>query len=112
VAEVPPMPIFDRACLDLPQPWEAVPAVAPALRPGGIVFAHCPNLSQVERFVAALRTVGGFGLMQTIEVLQRGWAVRERSLRPVHRMVAHTGFLTFARRLADGAVFETESEGF
>jgi tRNA (adenine57-N1/adenine58-N1)-methyltransferase len=103
---------LDRVLLDLPEPWLAVPIAAECLRPGGIVFAHCPNVSQVQRFVDALRERGGFGLMETVEVLQRGWTVRGRSLRPAHRMVAHTGFLTFARRLATDQVFETEGEGF
>lgn len=103
---------FDRAGLDLPEPWRAVPAFAAALRPGGTLFTMCPNLSQVERFLTALREHGGFGLMETVEVLERPWAIRGRSLRPAHRMVAHTGFLTFARRLSGDAVFETEGEGF
>jgi tRNA (adenine57-N1/adenine58-N1)-methyltransferase len=100
---------LDRVLLD---PWGAVPVALAALRPGGVLFAHCPNVSQVQRFLDALREAGGFGLMETIEVLQRGWTVRGRSLRPAHRMVAHTGFLSFARRLAGDAVFETEGEGF
>ena len=100
---------FDRALLDLPEPWQAVPAFAAALLPGGVIFAHCPNVSQVARFCEALREHGGFGLIQTMEVLQRGWTIRGRSMRPDHRMVAHTGFLTFARRLAGEEVFETES---
>jgi tRNA (adenine57-N1/adenine58-N1)-methyltransferase len=103
---------FDRVCLDLPQPWDIADVVVRALRPGGIVFAHCPNLTQVQRFFDALRERRGFGLFETIELLQRGWAVRERSLRPMHRMVAHTGFLTFARRLAEPVNFEVESEGY
>jgi tRNA (adenine57-N1/adenine58-N1)-methyltransferase catalytic subunit len=103
---------LDRALLDLPEPWRAVPALVSAVRPGGIVFAHCPNVSQVQRFLDGLREAGGFGLFETVEVLQRGWTVRGRSLRPSHRMVAHTGFLTFARRLAGSEVFEAESEGF
>jgi tRNA (adenine57-N1/adenine58-N1)-methyltransferase len=103
---------LDRALLDLPEPWQAVPALRAAVRPGGVLFAHCPNVSQVQRFLDALREAGGFGLFETIEVLQRGWTVRGRSLRPSHRMVAHTGFLTFARRLAGDDVFESESEGF
>ena len=103
---------LDRALLDVPEPWRAVPALLASLRPGGIVFAHCPNVSQVQRFLDGLREAGGFGLFETIEVLQRGWTVRGRSLRPSHRMVAHTGFLTFARRLAGEGTFETESEGF
>lgn len=103
---------FDRVCLDLPEPWRALPQVAPALRPGGILFTLSPNVSQVQRVADALRELGGFGLIETLELLERGWTVRGRSLRPAHRMVAHTAFLTFARRLAGGEVFETESEGF
>lgn len=99
----------DRALLDLPEPWQAVPAFAGALRPGGVIFAHCPNVSQVARFCDSLREHGGFGLIQTMELLQRGWTIRGRSMRPDHRMVAHTGFLTFARRLAGDTVFEIES---
>jgi tRNA (adenine57-N1/adenine58-N1)-methyltransferase len=102
----------DRVLLDLAEPWQALPAAAGALRPGGVVFAHCPNASQVQRFCEALRETGGFGLIETVEVLERGWTVRGRSLRPSHRMVAHTGFLTFARRLAGPEVFEVEGEGF
>jgi tRNA (adenine57-N1/adenine58-N1)-methyltransferase catalytic subunit len=102
----------DRVLLDLPEPWLALPGAAEALRPGGMVFAHCPNATQVQRFCDELREVGGFGLIETVEVLERGWTVRGRSLRPAHRMVAHTGFLTFARRLAGPEVFEAESEGF
>ncbi len=87
---------MDRVLLDLAEPWQAVPHVKSALRPGGIVFAHCPNVSQVQRFF----------------LLQRGWTVRGRSMRPSHRMVAHTGFLCFARRLAEDELFEPEGEGF
>jgi tRNA (adenine57-N1/adenine58-N1)-methyltransferase len=103
---------MDRALLDLSEPWQAVPGVKAALRPGGIVFAHCPNVSQVQRFFDCLREVQGFGMLEAYELLQRGWTVRGRSMRPSHRMVAHTGFLCFARRLAEEALFEPEGEGF
>jgi tRNA (adenine57-N1/adenine58-N1)-methyltransferase len=102
----------DCVLLDLAEPWQAVGTVRSALRPGGIVFAHCPNVSQVQRFFDALREAGGFGLLEVFELMQRGWTVRGRSLRPSHRMVAHTGFLCFARRLAEDEVFEPEGEGF
>jgi tRNA (adenine57-N1/adenine58-N1)-methyltransferase len=103
---------MDRVLLDLPEPWNAVPGAKAALRPGGIVFAHCPNVSQVQRFFDCLREVRGFGMLEVFELLQRGWTVRGRSLRPSHRMVAHTGFLCFARRLAHDDLFEPEGEGF
>ena len=102
----------DRVLLDLPEPWKALAPAAAALRPGGMVFAHCPNTTQVQRFCDEMREAGGFGLLETVELLERGWTVRGRSVRPSHRMVAHTGFLTFARRLAGPELFETESEGF
>ena len=103
---------MDRVLLDLPEPWQAVGAIRAALRPGAIVFAHCPNVSQVQRFFDCLREVRGFGMLEAYEVLQRGWTVRGRSMRPSHRMVAHTGFLCFARRLAEDELFEPEGEGF
>ena len=103
---------MDRVLLDLPEPWLAAPAAKSALRPGGIVFAHCPNVSQVQRFFDCLRELRGFGMLEAFEVLQRGWTVRGRSMRPSHRMVAHTGFLCFARRLAEDELFEPEGEGF
>lgn len=104
--------LADRVFLDLPEPWQAVAWTRSALVPGGIVFAHCPNVSQAQRMADALREAGGFGMIEVVELLQRGWTVRGRSMRPAHRMVAHTGFLLFARRLAGDAGFETEGEGF
>ncbi len=103
---------LDRVLLDLPEPWQAVAWSKEALKPGGILFAHCPNISQAQRTTEALREARGFGLLEVLEVLEREWVVRGRSLRPAHRMVAHTGFLLFARRLAGEEVFETEGEGF
>ena len=103
---------FDCVLLDLAEPWLAVATARAALRPGGIVFAHCPNVSQVQRFFDGLREARGFGLLEAFELMQRGWTVRGRSMRPSHRMVAHTGFLCFARRLAEDDLFEPEGEGF
>jgi len=103
---------LDRVLLDLPEPWQAAAVAKETLRPGGIVFAHCPNVSQVQRFFDCLRELRGFGMLEAFELLQRGWTVRGRSMRPSHRMVAHTGFLCFARRLAGDELFEPEGEGF
>jgi tRNA (adenine57-N1/adenine58-N1)-methyltransferase len=112
VAGLPEGETFDRVALDLAEPWAAVDAAARGLRAGGLLFAHCPNVSQAQRLLDALRERRGFGLMRVVEVLERPWTVRGRSVRPSHRMVAHTGFLAFARRLAGEETFETESEGF
>jgi tRNA (adenine57-N1/adenine58-N1)-methyltransferase len=68
-----------------------------------VLTAFVPTALQVKETVDALRAHGGFGVVETVETLLRFWHVRERSVRPAHRMVAHTGFLVFARRLADAA---------
>ena len=67
---------FDRVVLDMPEPWGPLPAVL------------------------ALQALG-FEQVATFEVLHRPWHVTERSVRPDHRMVAHTGFITVARRGGD-----------
>jgi tRNA (adenine57-N1/adenine58-N1)-methyltransferase len=89
---------LDRILLDMPEPWRVVPHAAEALRPGGILLAYLPTINQTAQLRAALDD-GPFGLADTTEILRRTWHVEPRSVRPDHRMVAHTGFLTTARRL-------------
>ena len=93
---------LDRIVLDLPEPWRAVGPTTAALAPGGIICCYLPTVPQVQQTVQALRT-GGFGLLSTLEGLVRTWNVDDRSVRPDHRMVAHTGFLVTARKLAQVA---------
>jgi tRNA (adenine57-N1/adenine58-N1)-methyltransferase len=90
---------LDRIVLDLPEPWRVVKHTVEALRPGGILCAYLPTILQVGRLREELATAP-FGMTETLEVLQRGWHVEGQSIRPDHRMVAHTGFLTVARLLA------------
>lgn len=92
---------MDRVVLDLPEPWRVVKAAEETLRPGGILVSYLPTIGQVSTLRDAL-THSGFGLAETIEVLQRSWHVEGQSVRPDHRMVAHTGFLTSARLLGRG----------
>jgi tRNA (adenine57-N1/adenine58-N1)-methyltransferase len=94
----------DRLVIDIAEPWQALDAAAAALRPGAVVVGFIPTVLQVKQLVDALRAHGGFGAIETVETLLRFWHVRDRSVRPAHRMVAHTGFLVVARRLARGAV--------
>ncbi len=92
---------LDRVMLDLPEPWRVVKHAEAALRPGGILVAYLPTIGQVGRLREALNE-SAFGMAETIEVLQRSWHVDGQSIRPDHRMVAHTGFLTHARLLVSG----------
>lgn len=90
---------LDRIVLDLPEPWQVVKHAATALRPGGILVSYLPTILQVSTLRETLAE-SVFGMAQTLEVLNRGWNVDGQSVRPDHRMVAHTGFLTVARKLA------------
>jgi len=54
----------------------------------------------VQQTVDALRS-SGFGMIETLEGLVRTWKIEGQSVRPDHRMVAHTGFLVTARKLID-----------
>ncbi len=89
---------LDRMVLDLPEPWQAAAHASEALAPGGILTSFLPTVLQVRDLAEALRRLGTFELIETVEVLVRPWEVGVRSVRPSHRMVAHTGFITTARR--------------
>jgi tRNA (adenine57-N1/adenine58-N1)-methyltransferase len=91
----------DRIILDLPDPAPVIPAAAAALRPGGMLACWVPTTLQLESLGQALRAEARFVEPRTSEILQRFWHVASNSIRPDHRMVAHTGFLTTAWRLSD-----------
>jgi tRNA (adenine57-N1/adenine58-N1)-methyltransferase len=97
-----PETAIDRIVLDLPEPWRAVGTTTEALVPGGIMCSYLPTIPQVQQVVEAMRG-GGFGLMNTFEILRRTWNIDGQSVRPDHRMVAHTGFIVTGRKLAAGA---------
>lgn len=90
---------LDRIVLDLPEPWQVVPHAEKALRPGGILLSYSPSITQVMQLTEALAR-GPFAEISTTEVLNRTWHIEGAAVRPDHRMVAHTGFLTRARLLA------------
>lgn len=88
----------DRVVLDVPEPWQAVAGAAEALVMGGILISFLPTILQVHQLVGQLHEDGRFQMVETVETLLRPWHVTERSVRPTHRMVAHSGFLTTAVR--------------
>lgn len=91
---------LDRIVLDVPEPWRAVESAAAALRPGGILLTYLPTVPQVAQTVETIRRSGAFAMIETAETLLRPWNIEGASVRPAHRMVAHTAFLTTARRVA------------
>ena len=92
-----------RVVLDLPEPWHCVDPAASALAPGGLLLTYLPSVPQVMQVTEALWDHGSFTDVATSETLVRGWDVDGVAVRPAHRMVAHTAFLTRARRVPSRA---------
>ena len=99
---------LDRVLLDLPEPWRVVEHAQDALAPGGILLAYLPTINQTAELRERLAR-SRFAFAETFEILRRTWHVEGRSVRPDHRMVAHTGFITTARRVSSR--WDEESAG-
>jgi len=92
---------IDRLFLDLPEPGRALEVVGAALRPGGVLTCYVPTAIQLRDTVEALAANRNFGEIESFETLMRNWHVKGMSVRPVHRMIAHSAFIIVARRLAE-----------
>jgi tRNA (adenine57-N1/adenine58-N1)-methyltransferase len=87
---------FDRVVLDVPEPWAVLDAALAAMTPGAVLCGYLPTTGQVQSLVLAMEGAG-FRRVESFELLLRPWHVTERSVRPDHRMVGHTGFITVGR---------------
>jgi tRNA (adenine57-N1/adenine58-N1)-methyltransferase len=65
-------------------------------------LSFVPTVPQVVQTVEALERATVFGMVETFETLLRTWSIKGRSVRPDHRMVAHSGFITVARKIESG----------
>jgi tRNA (adenine57-N1/adenine58-N1)-methyltransferase len=109
--EAPPFSeTFDRIILDLPEPWKAAESASILLKDGGILISLSPQVFQLQMMARALRRKG-FRCFQIFEILKRDWLISESRTRPADRMIAHTGFLLFARKTADLSWEENEANG-
>lgn len=88
----------DAFFLDVPNPYDLIAQVRTVLKPGGFFSAIIPTFNQVEKTLHALRH-NHFAFIEVCEVLLRHYKPEPSRLRPTDRMVAHTGFLIFARRI-------------
>ncbi len=88
----------DAFFLDVPNPYDYIEQVRAAIKPGGFFCALSPTFNQVEKTLIALRKQK-FAFIEVCEILLRFYKAEPSRIRPTDRMVAHTGFLTFARRI-------------
>jgi len=88
----------DSFFLDVPNPYDYTAQVRSALKPGGFLCCLIPTFNQVEKTLYSLRRER-FAFINVCEILLRFFQPEPNKLRPTDRMVAHTGFLVFARRI-------------
>ncbi len=88
----------DSFFLDVPNPYDYIAQVRAALKPGGFLCCLIPTFNQVEKTLSALRH-NKFAFIEVCEILLRYYKPEPSRLRPTDRMVAHTGFLIFGRRI-------------
>ena len=94
----------DRVILDMLEPWECLDTVAEILVPGGVFMTYVATVPQLMKVMEGIREEKCFTEPRAWESLVREWKVEGLATRPEHRMNAHTAFLVWARRLADGVV--------
>src|SRR5512140_72552 len=88
----------DSFFLDVPNPYDYIEQVRAALKPGGFFCTLIPTFNQVEKLLYSLQR-NKFAFLEMCEVLLRYYKTEPSRLRPTDRMVAHTGFLVFGRRI-------------
>lgn len=90
---------IDLITLDLPEPSKALKQAQKALKQGGFLVSYLPSITQVSEFVESVKKEKNLIYLKTVELLEREWKIDGRIARPEFRMLGHTGFLTFVRRV-------------
>lgn len=89
----------DVIILDLPEPWKVIENANLALKSGGFLVSYSPSIPQIIDFVNTILKNKNFCHVKTLELIEREWEVEERVVRPKTRMIGHTGFISFCRKI-------------
>jgi tRNA (adenine57-N1/adenine58-N1)-methyltransferase len=93
---------YDRVIFDMLAPWDCLESAFQALIPGGVLCCYVATTTQLSKTAEALKARGDFSEPESFETLLRSWHHEGLAVRPMHSMNAHTGFLLFTRKLAEG----------
>jgi len=91
---------IDSVVLDMPQPWEAIEKVKNVLKLSGTIVSFSPTIEQVKKTTFAMKNHNFFEV-NTYELMKRTLQVKENATRPQSRMIGHTGYMTFGRKIKD-----------
>ncbi len=90
----------DALFLDVREPWQFLAQAHAALKGGGFFGSLVPTTNQISDLLAEMDRLGGWAEIEVIEILERNYKVNAERLRPFDRMIAHTGYLIFARAVS------------
>lgn len=99
----------DALFLDVRTPWEYLEQAAAAVTPGAPIGFLLPTVNQVSELLAGLEQAA-FSDVEVLEILLRRWKTNHERMRPDDRMIAHTGFLIFARHIPKVEAVAEEAE--
>ena len=88
----------DAVIFDFSHPWDAIENGHNTLKKFGHLCCYCPTVNQIELSVKEMKRVG-FVEIKTIEVMERSMIIREGSSRPDNRVIGHTGYMCFGRKI-------------
>lgn len=89
----------DVIILDLAEPWQVIVHAKSSLKIGGFFVAYSPSATQLQNFVNEINKHENFIIVKSVELLERSWKVEGRIVRPKIISIAHSGFITIARRI-------------
>jgi tRNA (adenine57-N1/adenine58-N1)-methyltransferase len=95
---------FTHVVLDMLEPWLTLEKIGNVLNSGGVLCCYVTTTTQLSLLVENIRSLAIFTEPEAIETVLRPWHLEGLAVRPEHRMIGHTGFLVFARRMAPGVV--------
>lgn len=101
----------DAIILDLPNPQDYLHHVRKSLRGGGSLGMILPTFNQVEIILRELK-LANFAMIEVSEILHRFYKTDWARLRPVDRMIGHTGFLIFGRKVDRLSAEDSDDETF
>jgi len=91
---------IDSIVLDMPQPWMAIEKVKEYLKLSGTLVSFSPAIEQVKKTTLALKE-NAFYEINTYDLIKRKYQVKRNATHPEVRMIGHTGYMTFARKIQD-----------